>query len=155
MDSSKRLTVVRKSEVLCRFLKKLGHLYTWPKSLMCSLERDYDWMSVELATSLLQLRCLTWNVSRWKAKRRRIITRADHVDLLSTQGDDPMEAAANYVLDSEEERRLGAKEERRSKRRSEKEKEWFLSAHLSTRHPSHWAVELTGISPSPLQRYRK
>lgn len=49
-------------------------------------------------------------------------TQADHVDLVSTQRDDPMEAAVKIVLDVKEEKRR-AKEERRAKRRAEKEKE--------------------------------
>ena len=49
-------------------------------------------------------------------------TQADHVDLVSTQRDDPMEAAVKAVLDVKEEKRR-AKEERRAKKRAEKEKE--------------------------------
>jgi nucleolar protein 58 len=49
-------------------------------------------------------------------------TQADHVDLVSTQRDDPMEAAVKAVLDVKEEKRR-AKEERRAKKRVEKEKE--------------------------------
>ena len=48
-------------------------------------------------------------------------TQADHVDLVSTQRDDPMEAAVKAVLDVKEEKRR-AKEERRAKKRAEKEK---------------------------------
>lgn len=48
-------------------------------------------------------------------------TKADAVDLVSTQRADPMEIAVQAVLDVKEERRR-AKEERRAKRRAEKEK---------------------------------
>ncbi|KDR74476.1 hypothetical protein GALMADRAFT_250447 [Galerina marginata CBS 339.88] len=47
--------------------------------------------------------------------------KADQVDLVSTQRDDPMEAAVKVVLDVKEEKRR-AKEERRAKKRAEKEK---------------------------------
>ncbi|GLB33243.1 putative nop domain-containing protein [Lyophyllum shimeji] len=48
-------------------------------------------------------------------------TKADAVDLVSTQRDDPMETAVKAVLDVKEEKRR-AKEERRAKRKAEKEK---------------------------------
>ncbi|KAF8164870.1 Nop domain-containing protein [Crassisporium funariophilum] len=48
-------------------------------------------------------------------------TQADDVDLVSTQRDDPMEAAVKVVLDVKEEKRR-AKEERRAKKRAEREK---------------------------------
>jgi nucleolar protein 58 len=57
-----------------------------------------------------------------KGETKTYNTQADHVDLVSTQRDDPMEAAVKIVLDVKEERRR-AKEERRAKRRPEKEKE--------------------------------
>ncbi|KAF8966501.1 hypothetical protein BDZ97DRAFT_1756631 [Flammula alnicola] len=47
--------------------------------------------------------------------------KADHVDLVSTQRESPMEAAVKAVLDVKEEKRK-AKEERRAKKRAEKEK---------------------------------
>ncbi|KAH9483102.1 Nucleolar protein 58 [Psilocybe cubensis] len=46
---------------------------------------------------------------------------ADQVDLVSTQRDDPMEAAVKAVLDVKEEKRK-AKEEKKAKKRAEKEK---------------------------------
>lgn len=57
-----------------------------------------------------------------KGETKTYNTQADHVDLVSTQRDDPMEAAVKVVLDVKEEKRR-AKEERRAKRRAEKEKE--------------------------------
>ena len=57
-----------------------------------------------------------------KGETKTYNTQADHVDLVSTQRDDPMEAAVKVVLDVKEEKRK-AKEERRAKRRAEKEKE--------------------------------
>lgn len=48
-------------------------------------------------------------------------TKADAVDLVSTQREDPMEIAVKVVLDVKEEKRR-AKEEKRAKRRAEKEK---------------------------------
>lgn len=49
-------------------------------------------------------------------------TKADAVDFVSTQRDDPMEAAVQAVLDVKEEKKR-AKEEKRAKKKSEKEKE--------------------------------
>ncbi|KAF8803955.1 Nop domain-containing protein [Phlegmacium glaucopus] len=56
-----------------------------------------------------------------KGETKTYNTQADHVDLVSTQRDDPMEAAVKAVLDVKEEKRR-AKEERRAKKRAEKEK---------------------------------
>jgi nucleolar protein 58 len=56
-----------------------------------------------------------------KGETKTYNTQADHVDLVSTQRDDPMEAAVKAVLDVKDEKRR-AKEERRAKRRAEKEK---------------------------------
>ena len=56
-----------------------------------------------------------------KGETKTYNTQADHVDLVSTQRDDPMEAAVKAVHDVKEEKRR-AKEERRAKRRAEKEK---------------------------------
>jgi nucleolar protein 58 len=56
-----------------------------------------------------------------KGETKTYNTQADHVDLVSTQRDDPMEAAVKIVLDVKEEKRR-EKEERRAKRRAEKEK---------------------------------
>ncbi|KAF9448460.1 Nop-domain-containing protein [Macrolepiota fuliginosa MF-IS2] len=49
-------------------------------------------------------------------------TKADAVDFVSTQRDDPMETAVQAVLDVKEEKRR-AKEEKKAKKRAEKEKE--------------------------------
>lgn len=57
-----------------------------------------------------------------KGETKTYNTQADHVDLVSTQRDDPMEAAVKAVLDVKEEKRR-AKEERRAKKRADKEKE--------------------------------
>lgn len=56
-----------------------------------------------------------------KGETKTYNTQGDHVDLVSTQRDDPMEAAVKVVLEVKEEKRR-AKEERRAKRRAEKEK---------------------------------
>lgn len=48
-------------------------------------------------------------------------TKADEVDLVPTQREDPMELAVKAVLDVKEEKRR-AKEERRAKKRAQKEK---------------------------------
>ena len=57
-----------------------------------------------------------------KGETKTYNTQADHVDLVSTQRDDPMEAAVKAVLDVKEEKRR-AKVERRAKKRTVKEKE--------------------------------
>jgi nucleolar protein 58 len=57
-----------------------------------------------------------------KGETKTYNTQADHVDLVSTQRDDPMEVAVKAVLDVKEEKRR-AKEERRAKKRAEKERE--------------------------------
>jgi len=56
-----------------------------------------------------------------KGETKTYNTQADHVDLVSTQRDDPMEAAVKVVHDMKEEKRR-AKEERRAKKHAEKEK---------------------------------
>lgn len=56
-----------------------------------------------------------------KGETKTYNTQADQVDLVSTQRDDPMEAAVKAALDVKEEKRR-AKEERRAKKRAEKEK---------------------------------
>ena len=56
-----------------------------------------------------------------KGETKTYNTQADHVDLVSTQRDDPVEVAIKAVLDVKEEKRR-AKEERRAKKRAEKEK---------------------------------
>ena len=62
-----------------------------------------------------------------KGETKTYNTQADQVDLVSTQRDDPMEAAVKAVLDVKEEKRR-AKEERRAKKRAEKEKSSNLEA---------------------------
>ncbi|KAF9464277.1 hypothetical protein BDZ94DRAFT_1289429 [Collybia nuda] len=56
-----------------------------------------------------------------KGETKTYNTQADAVDLVSTQREDPMEAAVKVVLEVKEEKRK-AKEERRAKKRAEKEK---------------------------------
>lgn len=56
-----------------------------------------------------------------KGETKTYNIQADLVDLVSTQRDDPMEAAVKVVHDIKEEKRR-AKEERRAKKRAEKEK---------------------------------
>jgi hypothetical protein len=56
-----------------------------------------------------------------KGETKTYNTQADAVGLVSTQREDPIEAAVKAVLDVKEEKRK-AKEERRAKRRAEKEK---------------------------------
>ena len=85
-----------------------------------------------------------------KGETKTYNTQADHVDLVSTQRDDPMEAAVKAVLDVKEEKRR-AKEERRAKKRAEKEKEKSSNSDGDDSD----AMEVDGIDEKKKKRKRR
>ena len=85
-----------------------------------------------------------------KGETKTYNTQADHVDLVSTQRDDPMEVAVKAVLDVKEEKRR-AKEERRAKKRAEKEKEKSSSPEGDDSD----AMEVDGIDKEKKKRKRR
>lgn len=85
-----------------------------------------------------------------KGETKTYNTQADHVDLVSTQRDDPMEAAVKAVLDVKEEKRR-AKEERRAKKRAEKEKE----KSSNPEEDDSDAMEVDGIDEKKKKRKRR
>lgn len=87
-----------------------------------------------------------------KGETKTYNTQADHVDLVSTQRDDPMEVAVKAVLDVKEEKRR-AKEERRAKKRAEKEKEKEKSS--SPEGDDSDAMEVDGIDKEKKKRKRR
>ena len=87
-----------------------------------------------------------------KGETKTYNTQADHVDLVSTQRDDPMEAAVKAVLDVKEEKRR-AKEERRAKRHAEKEKEKEKSSNPEGDDSD--AMEVDGIDKEKEKKKRK
>ena len=87
-----------------------------------------------------------------KGETKTYNTQADHVDLVSTQRDDPMEVAVKAVLDVKEEKRR-AKEERRAKKRAEKEKEKEKSS--GPEGDDSDAMEVDGIDKEKKKRKRR
>ena len=85
-----------------------------------------------------------------KGETKTYNTQADHVDLVSTQRDDPMEVAVKAVLDVKEEKRR-AKEERRAKKRAEKEKEKSSGPEGDDSD----AMEVDGIDKEKKKRKRR
>ena len=85
-----------------------------------------------------------------KGETKTYNTQADHVDLVSTQRDDPMEVAVKAVLDVKEEKRR-AKEERRAKKRAEKEKE----KSINPEEDDSDAMEVDGIDKEKKKRKRR
>ena len=89
-----------------------------------------------------------------KGETKTYNTQADHVDLVSTQRDDPMEVAVKAVLDVKEEKRR-AKEERRAKKRAEKEKEKEKEKSSSPEGDDSDAMEVDGIDKEKKKRKRR
>ena len=91
-----------------------------------------------------------------KGETKTYNTQADHVDLVSTQRDDPMEAAVKSVLDVKEEKRKAkeerrAKEERKAKKRAEKEK----SSNPEREEDDNEAMEVDGTDKEKKKKRKR